>query len=206
MNELSTYSGAVDYLNRIFDLLNERFFEHSLSKPTITIQSTPKAYGHFTTKKNTWISNSGATHEINIAAGALARPIEEVTATMLHEMVHYFNFVQGKNDCSRGGKYHNLTFKKTAEAHGLIVSHDDKYGWCRTKPSDILLKFIQENNLTDIQIHRNEQNTASKPKKSSSRKYACPCCGISVRATKEVNIACLFCMKTMVLQQKKTDS
>lgn len=35
-----------------------------------------------------WVSKLGGTHEINIGAGTLARPIEEVAATLLHEMVH----------------------------------------------------------------------------------------------------------------------
>ena len=43
MKELSTYNRAAGYLNRIFDLLNQEFFENTLSRPTITIQSTPKA-------------------------------------------------------------------------------------------------------------------------------------------------------------------
>lgn len=48
MKELTTYNRAAGYLNQIFDLLNERFFENELSKPVITIQSTPRAYGHYT--------------------------------------------------------------------------------------------------------------------------------------------------------------
>ena len=35
---------------------------------------------------------------------------------------------------------------------------------------------------------------------SSTRKYICPCCGNSVRATKEVNLACLDCNAPMVLE------
>ena len=47
MKELSTYNRAAGYLNRIFDLMNQEFFENTLSRPTLTIQSTPRAYGHF---------------------------------------------------------------------------------------------------------------------------------------------------------------
>ena len=89
----------------LFDLLNEEFFECELSRPTITIQSTPKAYGHFSLREDTWISKVGGTHEINIGAGTLSRPIEEVAATLLHEMVHYYNHVNGIQDCSRGNTY-----------------------------------------------------------------------------------------------------
>ena len=213
MKELTSYNRVAGYLNKIFDLLNAEFFEGALSRPTITIQSTPKAYGHFSLREDTWISKIGATHEINIGAGTLARPIEEVAATLLHEMVHYFNFVCGIQDCSRGNTYHNRKFKEAAEAHGLTVQHSEKYGWSHTAPSDALLDLVLEYGLTDILINRNEfsgfqiggSGTHSgtpfgtiTPKRSSSRKYVCPCCGMSVRATKEVNIGCLDCGVKMV--------
>ena len=47
MKELTSYNRVAGYLNKIFDLLNSRFFESELSRPTITIQSTPKALGCF---------------------------------------------------------------------------------------------------------------------------------------------------------------
>lgn len=83
MKELTSYNRVAGYLNKIFDQLNERYFESALARPTITIQSTPKAYGHFSLREDTWLSKNGATHEINIGAGTLSRPIEEVTATLL---------------------------------------------------------------------------------------------------------------------------
>ena len=213
MKELTSYNRVAGYLNKLFDLLNQEFFESALSRPTITIQSTPKAYGHFSLRDDTWISKKGATHEINIGAGTLARPIEEVAATLLHEMVHYHCYVNGIQDCSRGGTYHNRRVRDSAEAHGLIVDHHDKYGWTITTPSDVLLQFCLNNDLTDILINRNEfygvrvpvggtANTTGTPlprKTSSTRKYVCPCCGNSVRATKMVNIGCLDCAEQMVL-------
>ena len=210
MKELTSYNRVAGYLNKIFDLLNAEFFESTLSRPTITIQSTPKAYGHFSLREDTWISKKGATHEINLGAGTLARPIEEVCATLLHEMVHYFNFINGVQDCSRGGTYHNRRFKAAAEARGLIIDHHPTYGWTVTSPSDRLLEFVMDNDLTDILLNRNEftgfhiggtgthngaPTTTTKP--SSTRKYICPCCGMSVRATRTVNIACLDCGEQM---------
>lgn len=158
-------------------------------------------------REDTWVSKLGGTHEINIGAGTLARPIEEVAATLLHEMVHYYNYEQGIQDCSRGNTYHNRKFKAAAEAHGLIVEHSDKYGWSHTSPAEELLDFILETGLTDILISRNEfagfrvtgtgthDGTPVTPpaRRSSTRKYICSCCGNSVRATKAVNIACLDC-------------
>ena len=213
MKELTSYNRVAGYLNKIFDLLNAEFFESALSRPTITIQSTPRAYGHFSLRDDTWVSKLGGTHEINIGAGTLARPIEEVAATLLHEMVHYFNYENGIQDCSRGNTYHNRKFKAAAEAHGLIVTHSDKYGWSHTAPGEALLDFILENGLTDILINRNEfaglrvtgtgthdgSGVDTPVRTSSTRKYICPCCGNSVRATKVVNIACMDCDAQMVV-------
>lgn len=212
MKQLTSYNRAAGYLNKVFDLLNAEFFESELSRPTITIQSTPKAYGHFSLREDTWVSKLGGTHEINIGAGTLSRPIEEVCATLLHEMVHYDNHVKGIQDCSRGGTYHNRRFKASAEAHGLLITHDDRYGWTITAPSDRLLEFVIDNELTDILINRNEFSgfhiggtgthngtPATTTRPSSTRKYICPCCGLSVRATRNVRIACMECDKQMLI-------
>lgn len=213
MKQLTSYNRVAGYLNKVFDLLNAEFFENALSRPTITIQSTPKAYGHFSLREDTWVSKLGGTHEINIGAGTLSRPIEEVAATLLHEMVHYYNYEMGIQDCSRGNTYHNRRFKEAAEARGLIVTHSDKYGWSHTSPSDRLLEVILDNDLTDILINRNEYTgfritgtgthsgagTVLPPKRSSTRKYICPCCGMSVRATRAVNVACMDCDMPLVL-------
>lgn len=212
MKELTTYNRVAGYLNKVFDLLNTEFFEDSLTRPTITIQSTPRAYGHFSLREDTWLSKLGATHELNIGAGTLARPIEDVAATLLHEMCHLYCCENGIKDTSRGYTYHNKRFKAAAESHGLIVEHHEKYGWSITNPSDALLDFVLETSLTDILIFRNEYSgisvsgtgthssngTSTLPKKSSSRKYICPCCKNSVRATKTVNIACLDCQIPML--------
>ena len=163
-------------------------------------------------RDDTWVSVTGSSNEINIGAGTLARPIENVCATLLHEMVHYYCHVHGIKDTSRGNTYHNKRFKGIAESHGLKVSHHEKYGWTITEPNDELLTFVLENDLSDILITRNEfygvsvlgtgthSNTPPlPPKPSSSRKYICPCCGNSVRATKSVRIACMDCEAPMIV-------
>ena len=215
MKQLTSYNRVAGYLNKIFDLLNAEYFDSTLSRPTITIQSTPRAYGHFTLNDDTWVSAIGGTHEINIGAGTLARNIEDICATLLHEMVHYYNYVNGIQDCSRGNMYHNKRFKAAAEERGLMVTHSDKYGWSHTEPTEELLNFVIENGLTDILINRNEQGyfrvgggtgthsggveiTGKPPRTSSTRKYICPCCGMSVRATRTVRIACIDCTEQMI--------
>ena len=211
MKELTTYNRAAGYLNSIFDLLNDKYFEGALSRPIITIQSTPKAFGHYTCYDAWHIDGEKGMREINIGAGTLSRPIENVVATLLHEMIHYWNDLNGVKDCSRGGTYHNKRFKAAAEARDLIVDFHPTYGWTMTSPSDALVEFCIENQLREIRLSRQDlvfpriSGTNGKPlptdtkKKSSTRKYVCPCCGMSVRATRDVNIACLDCDEQLVL-------
>ena len=68
MKQLTSYNRVAGYLNKLFDLLNGHYFENALTRPTITIQSTPRAYGHFSTRDDTWVSVTGNSNEIKTAA------------------------------------------------------------------------------------------------------------------------------------------
>ena len=128
-------------------MLNTDFFNGELDPPIITIQSTPRAYGHYT-RFDQWDVKGQGRRELNIGAGTLDRPVEETVATILHEMCHQYNdTILNVNDCSRGGTYHNGLFKDCALAHGLTVSRSEKSGWNRTAPSDQLIEWILNNHI-----------------------------------------------------------
>ena len=218
MKQTVKTSRTAGYLEKMFRALNEKYFEGQLEEPIITIQSTPRAYGHVTVGKS-WRKGQESRHELNLGAGTLDRPIEEVTATLQHEMVHLWNIKEGIQDCSRGGQYHNKKFRDAAESRDLKISYDKRIGWSITEPTEGLLDFIIEQAWTDIDMARREWSfvprggvgagsagTGTLPPTgrttSNSRKYVCPCCGTSVRATKTVNIMCGDCNEQMVWQQK----
>lgn len=214
MKETVKTSRSAGYLEKIFRSLNARYFDGMLEEPIITIQSTPRAYGHVTTAKAWRKANGDTRHELNIGAGTLDRPIENVVATVLHEMVHLWNLQNGIQDCSRGGTYHNKKFRDAATERDLRISYDSRIGWSVTEPGDGLIEFILDQGWTDIHMGRQEgfswrvtggssgtaTTAGTAPKKtSSSRKLVCPCCGNSVRATKAgINILCGDCMERMV--------
>lgn len=81
-------SDEVVFLEEAFDVLNHRFFESALSRPAITIQSTPGAHGHFT-PYDAWDDSGLKLKEINLGAESLHRPVPNVIATLMHEMIHY---------------------------------------------------------------------------------------------------------------------
>ena len=92
MKEISKYSRLAMYLEKLYDKLNHDFFEDSLERPVITVQSTVRAYGHYTLY-DAWSIKGEGYRELNIGAGTLDRPIENVLATLLHEMCHQYNDV-----------------------------------------------------------------------------------------------------------------
>ncbi len=217
MKELVKNSRVCGYLEKIYRDLNTDKFGGELEEPIITVQSTPRAYGHVTYGK-VWKSKDNQKYELNMGAGTIGRPIEETVSTMLHEMVHIYNIMHGIQDCSRNNTYHNKKFKAKAEEVGLVIDHDPRIGWSITSPSDALILYIAEKGWEDILINREEgyripiggkkgkdtgnpEGEEPKKKPSSTRKYICPCCGNSVRATKNVNIMCMDCNKQMVIEE-----
>ena len=215
MKETVKTSRTAGYLEKIFRALNAKYFNGELEEPIITIQSTPRAYGHVTVAK-AWQRGDTTRHELNIGAGTLARPIENLVASTLHECVHLWNLQNGIQDCSRGGQYHNKKFKEAAEARDLKISYDPRIGWSITEPTDALCESILEQGWEDIQMNRiecaytsrgtgagNAVGGAGSPVKganSHSIKYVCPCCHNSVRGTKVVRIKCADCDMMMTAQ------
>lgn len=192
---------TIEQLENLFETFNCKYFENQLSKPVITVSpdTTIGAYGWCTSWK-AWKETGHDTegyYEINICAEHLSRAYEDVAGTMLHEMVHLYNLEQGVKDTSRSGTYHNKRFKEAAENHGLIVTNDPKYGWCRTTLTDeakeVVTNFMKEIGKETFDLYRESPVKTTKTNKSSSRKYVCPCCGIIVRATKQVKILCYDC-------------
>lgn len=191
-----------------FNVLNKVYFGNSLPKTIITIQSSPRSYGYITVHK-IWKDNEDSYHEINISAEHLTRNIANVLATLMHEMVHLYCMVNDINDTSNMGRYHNKRFKEEAEKRDLIIEYAKYIGYSNTSPSERFINVIKENGLcTDIKHHRLTGDRLTPPnnggdagkKRTSTRKYVCNSCGISVRATKDVNIICGDCMNVMVKQ------
>lgn len=209
MKEITKTSRLAGSLEKLFSKINAFWFNGELDVPVITIQSTPKAYGHYTAY-SAWNVKGEGRREINLGAGTLDRPIEYTVATLMHEMCHmYADTVLNVQDTSNRGIYHNRIFKEIAEAHGLIVERSDKYGWSHTSPADALIEWILETGVDEIKLVRDEgygvrvsgghaANGGAKPTggktKSNSIRWSCPKCGAIVRSTKEVRIICGDCL------------
>lgn len=197
-NGTEKYIETVAYLGKLYDFANERLFNGELKKPVITVQRDErnKTNGWWSVGK-VWQENAEdeGEHELNMTAQQLNRPIGEIAATLIHEMCHQFASVNNMQDCSRSGTYHNKLFKKIAETHGLKVECVPQIGWSHTELAEetaaMINEFVAENPATVI--YRLPVVKGQTVKTSSTRKYVCPLCGQSVRATKQVNIICADC-------------
>ena len=85
MKDTIKTSRTAGYLEKIFRAINADWFGGELEEPIITIQSTPRAYGHVTVSKIWKSKGEERRHELNIGAETLQRPIENVVATIMHE-------------------------------------------------------------------------------------------------------------------------
>lgn len=214
MKQVTNMSRLVNQLEKMFRALNADMFNNELDTPVITVTPTSRAFAHYT-PWNAWQSGDTPRREINIASGTLNRPLEAITASLLHEMVHMYNDLNlNIGDTSRNGTYHNKFFKQEAEKHGLICKRTDRYGWAHTEPSDSLLEWLLEHNeLREVEMCRVEPSYTSigigahsasggidiiSTNKSHSRRYICPCCNTIIRATKTVNVICGDCMQQMI--------
>lgn len=216
MKEMSL-KPVIEKLEKLFSAFNEKYYLGELKMPIITIApdtkkgsygwcTSWKAWGNTALKESFKIVNGSEElveminkdegyYEINICAEHLARPLEEIAETLLHEMAHLYNVLSKIQDTSRGGTYHNKKYKETAEQHGLIVERDSKYGWCRTRLNDESKAFIAGIQDDRFKIYRKntEKIFGAAETKKSSRKYVCPNCGCIIRATKEVDVICGIC-------------
>lgn len=200
-------SEATAFLEQAYIALNKKFFGGELPPVIITIQSSPRAYGHYTTWENTWVGEGQGFHEINIGAETLDRDASEVLATLSHEMCHHYCAVNNIKDTSRGGTYHNKKFKEVAEGTGaILVDYDPRIGYSPTRPTDALIAFIEEQGWTGVNLSRQSilglPGGKGRGRSNGVRKYVCPNCHCSVRATKAVNIGCLDCGTVMELEEK----
>ena len=154
MKKLTNYQRTAQYLNKVFKLINEEYFNNELEVPTITIQSTVGAYGHVSVNK-VWHNDTVATHELNLSADYLNRPIENIVATLIHEGCHLYALQNNIKDTSNRGIYHNKRFKALAEERGLQISRHETYGWTITEPTENKSVGRYTNCQADSLQHRN---------------------------------------------------
>ncbi len=214
--QLNNVQRVQQYLKKIFRLLNEQIFDNELEDVQVVLSNSSRCYGYYTLNRSTWVGQADGQefnqHEIGISSQYLAtRDLTEVVATLAHECVHHWCFLKGIKDVSRGGTYHNKRFRQAAEQHGLVVDYHPKIGHSVTSCGERLLQFCIENDLQEFRLNRSSDyyipvggsspsggSVTTTTRRSSSYKLLCPCCGCTVRATRQgVRLMCISCNEEM---------
>ena len=205
---------TLNELHKLFDNLNQEFFQNELPECIITVQAKGNtgAYGWFTPSK-VWNVDKENKHEINITAELLKHDYIEIVKTMLHEMIHLYCNTNNIKDVSRGGSYHNSRFRDASIEHGFYYeenSYDKKYGWSfslltnetieKVNKFDINVDALRRINRIDTDTDK-DQNKASK--KSNIIKWTCGC-GDIIRSSKaDINAICGKCYTPFKMQVKE---
>lgn len=198
-----TVTKEIEKLEKAFKEFNAWFYNNELETPVIQFYADPKekTYG-WITRHDVWNQYGEKTKELNICANTADRDMDNIYATLLHEMAHLYNMKHGITDVSNNGYYHNKRFKETAEAHGLIIEKDKKYGWNTSFLSLEAQRFVSDT-LADLKITMSYKAPTKEPKekKQNSFKHVCPKCGAIARTTKDsVHLICSDCMEVMVIE------
>lgn len=146
-----------------FGLLNRAFFNNELPVPTfetgVYVQSDgtylcgvylrPNEHPDYP-NHTILVSPVGA---LSLVAQGVCETWQiAIVDTLLHEMVHYYDSINGVVDTDENG-YHNEAFRDAATRHGLDCEHREESGWAATGIS--LLGWL----TIDDEITDNEADT-----------------------------------------------
>lgn len=117
-------------LQHAFDYYNERLFGGAIPPCLITLQREKRTYGYFSQRRFAHRTSKMVTDEIAINPSFFGVvPLLEVLQTIVHEMVHAWQFHHGTP--GRRG-YHNKEWADKMEAIGLMPSSTGAPGGART--------------------------------------------------------------------------
>lgn len=191
-----TVTKEIQKLEKAFDLFNRTFYDGRLPRPVIQFYADMKQrMNGFITVNKVWVGkDEERTYELTICANVADRNIVDLYGTLLHEMAHLYDMENGIKDVSNNGYYHNKFFAETAEAHGLEVRKEGRYGWCRTTPKEWTRAFIEKELAEDAMGMKYEIPPKRKSRTSNTYKHVCPVCGAIARTTKpSVRLVCMDC-------------
>lgn len=193
-------------LNAWYDIFNKELFNNELEDScvvTICPRGRKNAYGWFDPNL-VWQCGDNEFTEIVICAETLSRSVFDILETLLHEMVHLYNYQNGINDCSKQGK-HNDKFKQAAENFGLICCEpDEKLGYYQTKLNDDVREMIENATIDYIclGLHRKEPKQKKAPVKKPMHVYTCKNCGVVFKLSKEFDLVCGTCGNQIEYEEK----
>jgi hypothetical protein len=194
---LNSIRPAIEELERAF----HRFaplFGREMPLPVITVQyrGRKNALGWFSDHR--WGNGpDGDLPEINLCAESLARSVSDIAGTLLHEMVHYANALDGISDCTVR-QYHNRWFRQRCDEIGLVCERMAGRGWAQTSLSPELRAMVDEIQLDANAFGLFRHSAGAKKAATKMKKWRCGC--TNVRAATDVAAVCHKCGLEFTLQ------
>jgi hypothetical protein len=163
----------------------ERFNAHfslNLTTPAIGIERiSSRTLGTYRPKTNGF----GIDDEVVINRRCLQRPLADILRTLLHEMLHQWQYHHG----SSGKGHHNLEFRVKCSELGIpYVCDRGSLGIVPGNPFDQLL---QAHGITDGTFLSPGEAACEKAPGSKLKKWSCGC--TNVRCAVELNAQCERC-------------
>lgn len=199
-------SREIEVIESAINFLNKNLFDNKLSNVKVTIQpdTSTKNMTYGWACSQIWSNGKVKAHELNITANALKRPFSEIWITLVHELIHIYAFCTGdpSGATSRQGRYHGKKFKELCDQFYLITEKNESIGYITPhqkmmkEQKEIFMNFKKSCKVNLSQLFKYQRimfEKESKPKASSTSKYACPCCELSFKAKKGLNLICGEC-------------
>jgi predicted SprT family Zn-dependent metalloprotease len=190
-------------LDGLYDYYNSELFDGKLKSCMINMSRKRRANGFFMSRnwKNTAKEVQQEIHEISLNPDYLDRPEIAWHATLVHEMVHLWQYDYGKP--SRSG-YHNRQWAHKMEELGLIPSSTGEAGGKKTgqnmthyiPPTGLFIEAfnrLKEKRLKYVPLSLLETGkNKTSGKNANKTKYECPC-GNNVWGKPGMHIICTAC-------------
>jgi predicted SprT family Zn-dependent metalloprotease len=201
-------------LTTAYNHFNRTLFGNKLPNAVIILKKAAAGNnGHFWADQWKRIDGEAVTAEISLNPSTFGKQSqEEIMATLVHEMVHFWQHENGKPSANG---YHNKEWGDMMEAVGLMPSNTGREGGKRTgrqmthyiieggkfdQACSTLLKASPEILTWEARPETRKQKKVRKVKKASKTKFTCPSCQANAWGKPDLLIGCVSCAKVMKAQ------
>jgi hypothetical protein len=194
-------NGDIKQIEWIIDTLFDEFFNDKRFPYFVSIATNRNRIGCISNR--IMMDNGILKNEIIVNEADLFSNDKRMLVDIVAQIIQIFIRPMGIRASNRN-IYINKKVAKYLHEYG-IVTQRSKYGYEPINCDDKYIKeFSQyEYGKSNIQLYTPDTKHTLKNgiKKSSTRKYICPCCGNSFRATKNINVMCMDCNEQYVIDK-----
>ncbi len=139
-------AGLEELMAALLDVLGPDLFTDgsaAIARPVLALHPRGASGVSAWFSPHRWVdAGAGLRPEISLSAESLGFNRERQAASILHELVHYANWLDGKAD-AEGPFHHNHHFRERCGRIGLLCEHGGSvFGWAHTRLSPSLRALV----------------------------------------------------------------